>query len=498
MAFEPPRLGPGAIYLRSLDSLFRSNADLIKVAEIEPQTLWTKGTAPGSLPRGSRLEMRRLSALPQRLLTHGVGYPIGGTICDQERHVGEFRLWTEELASPWTSEHLSILDVRGARGSQPCGFLMPPLQTEMQVKLAAENITRRRAAAGRPFAFETGVNYFVPRDCEMPDGEFFAAIAEAAGCGILLDLTNLWVNDRNGRARIGDVLARLPLERVWEVHLAGIEFAHGYWLDAHSRGIDPELAGIASEIVASLPNLGAIIFEIASDRVSRFGAKAFLREMETLHRLWDATPLAAAAPPKVAARQSFTAVAAPTPEAWEQCIADRMLPEGDRLAGAGAPLEIRTADERSFSLYARLVSSFRTGNIAEVFANTTRLLLIAIGEEALRDLLDRYISVTPPATFPTDEALSFRRYMDANPLSIPGLEEMLKFEAALIEAAANILTIQVTFAKDIDAMLVDIAAGRLPGPSSDCPPTVLEIGVDPEPFVRMFGEQPSAVESTFE
>ena len=37
-------------------------------------------------------------------------------------------------------------------------------------------------------------------------------------------------------------LAKLPLERVWEVHLAGIEFAHGHWLDAHSGGIDPELA----------------------------------------------------------------------------------------------------------------------------------------------------------------------------------------------------------------------------------------------------------------
>jgi uncharacterized protein len=294
MAFQAPRLGPGAIYLRSLDGLFRSNADLTKVAEIEPQTLWTKRTAPGSPPRGSPLERRRLSTLPQRLLTHGVGYPIGGTICDQERYVGEFRLWTEELASSWTSEHLSILDVRGARGSQCCGFLMPPLQTDMQVQLAAKNIRHRAAAVGRSFAFETGVNYFVPRDCEMTDGEFVAAIAEAADCGILLDLTNLWVNDRNGRAKIGDVLAELPLERVWEVHLAGIEFAHGYWLDAHSRGIDPELAGIAAEIVASLPNLGAIIFEIAPDRVSAFGAKAFLREMEMLHRLWDATPKVAA------------------------------------------------------------------------------------------------------------------------------------------------------------------------------------------------------------
>ncbi len=479
MAFQPPRLGPGAIYHRSLDGLFRSHADLIKVAEIEPQSLWTKGTAPGSLARGSAVEMRQLSALPQRLLTHGVGYPIGGTICDQQRHIGEFRLWTEHLASPWTSEHLSILDVRGTSGAQPCGFLMPPLQTDAAVQLAAQNIRRRAEVVGRPFAFETGVNYFVPRDNEMPDGEFFAAVADAADCGILLDLTNLWVNDRNGRAQIGDVLASLPLERVWEVHLAGIEFAHGYWLDAHSRGIDPDLAGIAAEIVSSLPNLGAIVFEIAPDRLSRFGPKALLEEMEILHRLWDTAPVPfVPAPP--ASRPTFTG---PLPHEWEQLIADQMLP--GRPSG-----KISAADERAFSLYTTLAASFRAGAIADLLENTTRLLLLAMGEEQLRQLLHRYVSVTPPSTFPTDEALSFRRFMDANPIPVPGLEEMLKFEGTLIEAAANNLTIQVTLTKDIDRMLGDIAAGKLPDPSSDRPPTVLEIGVIPAPFVRMLEPTP--------
>ena len=166
----------------------------------------------------------------------------------------------------WTSEHLSIFHVRGPSGEQPCGFLMPPLQTEAGVSLAARNITRRAAALGKPFAFETGVNYFAPRSCEMPDGEFFRAVAEAADCGILLDLTNLWANHKNGRAEIHDVLVRLPFERVWEVHLAGLEFAHGHWLDAHSNEIDDELVDIASDVVADLPNLGAIIFEIAPDR----------------------------------------------------------------------------------------------------------------------------------------------------------------------------------------------------------------------------------------
>jgi uncharacterized protein (UPF0276 family) len=491
MAFQPPRLGPGAIYLRSLDRLFRSNADLIKVAEIEPQTLWTKGTASDALPRGSRGELRYLCALPQRMLTHGVGYPVAGTICDQERHISEFRGWSEELASPWVSEHLSILEVTGARGSRNCGFLMPPLQTEMQVRLAAQNIKNRQAALGRPFAFETGVNYFSARGCEMPDGEFFTAVADAADCGILLDLTNLWVNDRNGRAQIDDVLAKLPLERVWEVHLAGIEFAHGHWLDAHSGAIDPELLPIAAETIASLPNLGAIVFEIAADRVASFGPTAFLREMETLHELWDVITKGAAETPMPAAEAAFGVHDAPTPEIWECLIAERMLPAEERPDHVVEALQVREEDEQSFALYRRLVFAFRTGTIAEMLENTTRLLLLGIGEKALRDLMERYIASTLPVAFPTDEALNFRRFLDANPISVPGLKEILKFEATLLEAAANNVTMQVALPKDIEAMLIDIAAGKLPRFSSDRPVAVFEIGVDAVPFVRILDEHPS-------
>jgi uncharacterized protein len=484
MMFRPQRLGPGAVYLRGLDEILRSNGDLIKVAEIEPQTLWTKGTAPGARPRGDPAELYRLSTLPQRTLIHGIGCPLGGTICDQELHVEEFGRWTDGLASPWTSEHLSILDVKGAEGVRCSGFLMPPLQTEPAVELAARNIVVRAKALGTPVAFETGVNYLVPQSFEMTDGEFFAAIADMADCGILLDLANLWVNDRNGRSKIGKVLADLPLERVWEVHLAGIEYAHGHWLDAHSGGVDPELADIAADLVATLPNLGAIIFEIAPDRLSPFGATAFLREMEGMHRLWDGAKRSTTAPMTRAYWTPGTGAAAPPPEAWERLIAERMLPAGHRPTGAGYTSNFGVPNEQGFSLYAQLSASFRRGTIAELLQCSTRLLLIALGEQALRDLLAQYFSVMPPSFFPTDEALGFRSFVDASPVSVPGLKDMLAFESCAIEATANHRTIKVTVAKDIDEMVAEIAAGRLPGPLSDCSPTTLEIGVAPTPFVR--------------
>jgi uncharacterized protein len=482
MAFQPPRLGPGAVYQRSLDTIFRSNPDLIRVAEVEPQTLWTRSRAAGALPRGSPGELRHLAELPQRLLTHGVGCPIGGLHCE-ERQAPEFRLWNKELRVPWTSEHLSIFHVRGAHGAQPCGFLMPPLQTEAQVQLAATNIVRRATALGLPFAFETGVNYFAPRDYEMSDGEFFAAVAEAADCGILLDLANLMANERNGRVTIREVLRSLPLERIWEVHLAGLEFAHGHWLDAHAGGVDDDVLAIAAEVVASLPNLGALVFEISPDRLSRFGERELLKEMEKLHRLWAINRTIPAAEPS--ASPPWVASPSPSPELWEQIIAAHMLPVDDRPHRDNESQYLQPSDERSFSLYTHLAASFRTGAIADLLEHSTRLLLLGLGETALRALMARYVAATPPVAFPTDEALSFRRYMQAHPVPIAGFEDVLNFESTLVEAAVDNTTLRIELSRDIDAMLTDISVGRLPGSSSDRGGTVLEIGVDPAPFIRM-------------
>ncbi|MGA2638440.1 DUF692 family multinuclear iron-containing protein [Methylocella sp.] len=433
------------------------------------------------------MELEWVAALPQRTITHGVGYPVGGTICDQGRHIAEFCRWTDRLASPWTSEHLSILEVKGASGRQSCGFLMPPRQTDAQVSLAVANIKRRAASVGRPFAFETGVNYFLPRQSEMNDGDFFAAIAEEADCGILLDLNNIWVNAKNGRARIDDVLSRLPLERVWEVHLAGATYSHGYWLDAHSGAIEPELAAIAAEVVGDLANLGAIIFEIAPDNFTGFGAAAFLRQMETVNRLWDIAPPTAALSTRVTARGPVGETKGPTPEEWERQIAIKMLPTRLWPVGADAVPPLRDSDERSFDLYAHLVASAQHSAIAELLSNSVRLLLIALGEQAVRDILDGFSAIAATAAFPTDEALGFARFALSRPADAPGFADVLRFEAAGVEAAANSCSIRVALARDIGVVLDDIALGRVPGPSSKCQPFVLEIGVDPEPFVRLAG-----------
>jgi hypothetical protein len=261
-----------------------------------------------------------------------------------------------------------------------------------------------------------------------------------------------------------------------------LQFAHGHWLDAHSNGIDDELVEIASDVVADLPNLGAIIFEIAPDRLSAFGERAVLLEMEKVHGLWERSRTGSAA----AATEwpSFTQPPAPAPEEWERLIANQMLPAEDQPPVNSELPDLLKSDERAFSLYLTLAASFRRGAVAELMENTTKLLLLGMGEVKLREFMDMYVAATPPAAFPTDEALNFRRFLEASLPAVPGLDDLSKFEAALIAAAADGRSMRVELSKDIDAMLGEIAIGRLPGPSTDRPGTVLEIAVDPVPVIR--------------
>src|SRR5262249_40950761 len=84
------------------------------------------------------------------------------------------------------------------------------------------------------------------------------------------------------------------------------------------------------------------------------------------------------------------------------------------------------------------------------------LLLLVLGKEALKDFIDSYVGRTPSAAFPTDEAVQFRNFLQANPPPIAGLDDMLKFEASAVEAAANNSPVRLTLNKDIDSMLAEL------------------------------------------
>src|SRR3954447_4636143 len=283
MTMPLPDLGVGVVYIPGIDSILGDDGLAFDVIEVEPQTIWRR--------RGERYVpddeiIGHVSALPQRKLVHGVGCPVGGSVPHEEEQVALFADAVRTFGAPWASEHLSFNRAYGGGGAFNAGFLLPPLQTRAGADAAAATARTLASRLPVPFAVETGVNYLRPRAGELSDGAFVTAVAEGADCGILLDLHNLWANERNGRQPVREFLDEIPLDRVWEVHVAGgFEYA-GYWLDAHSGVMPVGLLELAAEVVPKLPNVHAIIFEMVPQALARTDVAVLRRQVETLRSIW--------------------------------------------------------------------------------------------------------------------------------------------------------------------------------------------------------------------
>ena len=210
-----PRPGVGISWSRELEPLLIDHPQQVDWVEFEPQTTWL--VAHGQKPRAPMAVIDRLQRAPGRKLVHSVAAPVGGQQRPDAHHLALLRAAVREFGAPFASEHLSFNAIHGV-----CtGFFLPPRQTDAQVRIIADNIRRLQDALGVPVAIENGTNYLRPRSDEMHDGEFIASVAELADCGLLLDLHNAYANAVNGRQPLTQMLAELPLDRVWELHLAG-------------------------------------------------------------------------------------------------------------------------------------------------------------------------------------------------------------------------------------------------------------------------------------
>lgn len=452
-------LGVGLVYWAALEPLMRTPGSTISVVELEPQTLWEKTSDAGRWHyRGNEALLDRVASLPQARLLHGVGHPFGGTVPDPVDHISLLRHAVDRLDPVWVSEHLSFNRVQRAGEVTHAGFLLPPPQSPASVHVAAQNIHDFRHALARPVAFETGVNYLRPRDGEMADGDFFAAVAAASDSGIVLDLHNLWCNERNGRQSVAEALARIPLERVWEIHLAGGMEMSGFWLDAHSGAVPPEVMDIAAGLIPRLANLGALIFEVLPEHLAGMGLDGVHRQVEGLQELWRLRRprvIHAPAAPRCAPQATPADIAEVA--RWEAALIDALRATGGRSGLRADP---------GCALLRELVADFRRANLARTLHYTVTSLLAGLGAHGAHALFDAYFEQHSPEPFAAVEAERFASFLHARlPLHprIPYFDEVLAFEHALVRATIHGTSSEIAWSADPTMLFDALDAGTLPG-----------------------------------
>lgn len=200
--------------------------------EVSPENYMRRG---GYVPAALDVVRERFP-----ILSHGLTLSIGSVDPLDVGYLEELRAFIERVGSPFHSDHLCF----GGAGGRLVHDLLPMPFIEDSVHHVAARAEEVRDRLGTRLALENITYYLHPGAAEMSEPEFLSAVVEEADVDLLLDVNNLYVNSVNFGFDAVSALARLPLDRVVAIHVAGHEHKpeHGRLIDTHGAPtIDPVL-----------------------------------------------------------------------------------------------------------------------------------------------------------------------------------------------------------------------------------------------------------------
>ena len=148
---------------------------------------------------------------------HGVGLSLGTAGELDRRHLERLAVLVERVEPALVSEHLAW----SATGGAYLNHLLPLPYTEATLGLVSRHVDQVQARLGRRLLVENPSSYLRFRGSTIPEPEFLAALVGRTGCGLLLDVNNVYVSAGNLGGDPVAYLETVPAEAVEEIHLAG-------------------------------------------------------------------------------------------------------------------------------------------------------------------------------------------------------------------------------------------------------------------------------------
>lgn len=185
---------------------------------------------------------------------HGVGLGLGSAVpldTPHLAHLGRLARLVERIEPAVVSEHLCW----GAVAGEHLHDLLPMPLTDAALDLVASRVMRVQDTLRRPVLIENVSTYVRFRDDQYGETEFLAALARLTGCGVLLDVNNLYVNQCNHGEDALAAMAALPMHVVGEMHLAGHRVTDVAVIDDHGSRVAPAVWSLYD---AALARFGAV------------------------------------------------------------------------------------------------------------------------------------------------------------------------------------------------------------------------------------------------
>lgn len=190
---------------------------------------------------------------------HGVGLSLGSSDELSKEHLRSLKALVQRIEPGFVSDHISWSSVDGRYFND----LLPLPYTEEALNLICDHIDQTQEFLGRLILVENVSSYLQYDHSTMAEPEFVAQLASRTGCGILLDVNNVYVSAVNHGFDGYAYLHAIPQAAVQELHLAGYSKTETLLLDTHSAPVsDP-------------------VWALYDDALSRFGAVPSLIEWDT-------------------------------------------------------------------------------------------------------------------------------------------------------------------------------------------------------------------------
>jgi uncharacterized protein (UPF0276 family) len=193
---------------------------------------------------------------------HGVGASLGGVDTLFDRHLERLVRLVERIEPAAVSEHLCWSSTGGVHFND----LLPLPYTREAMDFVAARVGRMQDALKRPILVENVSSALLWKDADYSEQDFIVELSRRTGCGLLLDVNNIYVSASNLGFDARAFIDAIPRERVGEIHLAGYEIEGSesgddeaaFLVDTHGAPVHPpvwDLYEYALERLGPVPTL---------------------------------------------------------------------------------------------------------------------------------------------------------------------------------------------------------------------------------------------------
>jgi len=214
---------------------------------------------------------------------HGVSLSVGSTDALDRGYLQKLKALAKRTRARWVSDHLCWTGVLGRNTHD----LLPLPYDRATLRHVTRRVKQVQDALERPLVLENPSTYLEYARSSMTEWEFLSELCDATGCGLLLDVNNVYVSSYNHGFDARQYIDGIPADRVVQVHLAGHTNEGTHILDTHSGRAIPQVWKLYERLVArtgpvstlfewdaSIPPLATVVREAAKARRYRTSARA--------------------------------------------------------------------------------------------------------------------------------------------------------------------------------------------------------------------------------